>query len=67
MTKGRTTTYEEKTEIVSFCIANNDDYQMTSKQFEVSYQQVYTWVKKTEIRAMKHCLTDEANVKTLKN
>ena len=46
MTKGRTTTYEEKTEIVSFCIANNDDYQMTSKQFEVSYQQVYTWVKK---------------------
>ena len=27
MTKGRKTTYEERIEIVSFCIANNDNYQ----------------------------------------
>lgn len=46
MTKGRNTTYEERTEIVSFCIANNDNYQMASDRFQVSYQQVYTWVKK---------------------
>lgn len=46
MIKGRKVTYEERVEIVAFCIANGDNYQMTSEQFQVSYQQVYTWVKK---------------------
>lgn len=46
MTKGMKTTYEERTEIVAFCIANNYNYQMTSKQFQVSYEQVYSWVQK---------------------
>lgn len=46
MTKGRKTTYEERIEIVSFCIANANDYNLTSNKFNVSYQQVYTWVKK---------------------
>lgn len=46
MTNGRKTTYEERTEIVSFCISNNEDYQITADKFKVSYQQVYAWVKK---------------------
>lgn len=46
MTKGRKTTYEERIEIVSFCIANAHDYNFTANKFNVSYQQVYTWVKK---------------------
>lgn len=46
MTRGRKTTYEEKVEIVAFCISNNDNYQLTSDKFQVSYQQVYTWVQK---------------------
>lgn len=46
MTKGRKTTYEERAEIVAFCIANNYNYQLTSEQFQVSYQQVYSWVQK---------------------
>lgn len=46
MTKGRKTTYEERTEIVAFCIANNDNYQLTADKFQVSYQQVYTWTQK---------------------
>jgi transposase len=46
MTKGRKTTYEERVEIVSFCIANNDNYQKAIEKFQVSYQQVYTWVNK---------------------
>jgi transposase-like protein len=48
MTKGRKTTYEERTEIVSFCISNNYDYQATADKFKVSYQQVYVWVRKYE-------------------
>lgn len=46
MTKGRKTTYEERIEIVSFCIANAHDYNLTANKFNISYQQVYTWVKK---------------------
>lgn len=46
MTKGRKTTYEERVEIVSFCIANAHDYNLTSNKYKVSYQQVYTWVRK---------------------
>lgn len=46
MTKGRKTSYEEKIEIVSFCIANDDNYQAAADKFQVSYQQVYTWMKK---------------------
>lgn len=48
MTKGRKTTFEERVEIVSFCIANNYNYQMAADKFQVSYQQVYTWTKKHE-------------------
>jgi transposase len=40
MTNGRKTTYEERTEIVTFCISNNDDCQVTADKFKVSYQQV---------------------------
>lgn len=46
MTKGRKTTYNERVEIVAFCIENNDNYQLTSDKYKVSYQQVYTWVRK---------------------
>jgi transposase InsO family protein len=46
MTNGRKTTYKERIEIVSFCIANANDYNLTANKFNVSYQQVYTWVRK---------------------
>ncbi|WP_238886659.1 helix-turn-helix domain-containing protein [Clostridium sp. YIM B02551] len=46
MTNGRKTTYEERVEIVSFCIANANDYSLAANKYDVSYQQVYTWVNK---------------------
>ena len=46
MIKGRKTTYDERIEIVAFCIENNDNYKLTADKYKVSYQQVYTWVKK---------------------
>jgi transposase len=48
MTKGRKTTLEERIEILSYCVANNNNYQMAADKFKVSYQQVYTWMKKYE-------------------
>jgi len=50
MTKGRKTTYEERIKIISFCIENNDDYQLASKKYQVSYQQVYSWTDKYKQR-----------------
>lgn len=46
MTKGRTTTYEERIEIVSFCIEHGNDYTATIEKYGVSYQQIYSWVRK---------------------
>ena len=46
MTKGRTTTYEERVEIVSFCIERGNDYTATIEKYGVSYQQIYSWVRK---------------------
>jgi transposase len=48
MTKGRSTTYQERIDIVQYCLAHQQDYQQTAGHFLVSYQQVYQWVKKFE-------------------
>ena len=48
MTKGRKTTQEERAEIVAFCIEHNKDYGLTVKTYNVSYQQIYAWVRKYE-------------------
>ena len=46
MTKGRTTTYEERIEIVSYCIEHGNDYPAMIERYGVSYQQIYSWVRK---------------------
>lgn len=48
MTKGRKTTLKERLEIAKYCIEHNKNYQESSEIYEVSYQQVYQWVKKFE-------------------
>ena len=42
----RKTTLEERKEIVDYCISHNNDYKGTASKYEVSYSQVYSWVKK---------------------
>jgi transposase len=48
MTKGRTTTWEERVKIVQYCTNHENDYQKTAEAYQVSYQQVYQWVRKYE-------------------
>ena len=58
MRKGRKTTYEERIEIVSFCIENHKDYQLAAD----TYQQVYSWVRKYEaqgVESLTEALTDK--------
>lgn len=42
----RKTTIEERKEIVDYCISHNHDYKNTAAKYDVSYSQVYSWVKK---------------------
>ena len=42
----RKTTLTERKEIVEYCIAHNRDYKGTASLYDVSYGQVYSWVKK---------------------
>lgn len=46
MTKGRITTFEERIEIVKYCIEHNRNYNETAENYKVSYQQVRSWVTK---------------------
>ena len=42
----RKTTIEERKEIVGYCISHDRDYKETASLYDVSYSQVYSWVKK---------------------
>lgn len=44
--KGRKTTYEEKIEIVKDCLANGLSYKETAEKYNVSYNNIYSWIQK---------------------
>lgn len=48
MTKGRKTIWKERVEIVQYTLARDRDYHGAAEKYAVSYQQVYSWVKKYE-------------------
>jgi transposase-like protein len=48
MTNGRKTTYDERIEIVKYCIEHQNNYAETAQKYQVSYQQVYIWTNKYE-------------------
>ena len=45
----RKTTLAERKEIVEYCITHNRDYKGTASLYDVSYSQVYSWVRKYDI------------------
>ena len=42
----RKTTFDERKEIVKYCIDHDRDYSRTAVHYDVSYSQVYDWVRK---------------------
>jgi transposase-like protein len=46
MTKARKTTQEERVKIARECLESEKDYGAIAQKYNVSYQQVYSWVKK---------------------
>ena len=39
---------DAKVEAVVFCQNNNYDYNLTTQKFDISYQKIYSWLKKYE-------------------
>ena len=66
MTKGRETTLDERIEIVSYCIEHGKDYQVTIQEYGVSYNQIYSWVRKYEEKGVDG-LIDNRGCKKLKS
>ena len=48
MTKGRKTTFEERVEIVQYCIAHDHNYKETAVRYGISYQQARNYTVKYE-------------------
>ena len=48
MTRGRKTTFNERVEIVQYCIAHDRNYAETATKFDVSYQQARSYTVKYE-------------------
>ncbi|VDG17772.1 helix-turn-helix domain-containing protein [Lactiplantibacillus mudanjiangensis] len=46
MQRGRRATYEERLAIVDYTLTHANNYQEAADKFNVSYPQVYTWVRK---------------------
>lgn len=54
----RKTSIEERKEIVAYCIEHNRNYKETASIYDVSYSQVYSWVKKYDAYG-EEALTDK--------
>lgn len=48
MTKGRKTTFDERVEIVQYCIAQAHNYAETAEKYQVPYQQARNYTIKYE-------------------
>lgn len=52
MGRGRKTTFDERVEIVQYCIAHGRNYSETAEKFQVSYQQARSYLIKYEARGI---------------
>ena len=67
MTKGRKTTFDERVEIVQYCIANAHDYNETAKKYDVSYQQARNYTVKYEAHGIEGLKDNRGKKKDLNN
>lgn len=60
----RKATIEERREIVEYCLNHNCDYKETASIYDVSYNQVYSWVKKYNKNGKRGLLDKRGHHKT---
>ncbi|PKM53049.1 MAG: transposase [Firmicutes bacterium HGW-Firmicutes-5] len=66
MTKGRKTTFNERVDIVQYCIAHGHNYIETSEKYQVSYQQARNYTTKYEADGIE-ALNDNRGKRKSKN
>ena len=60
----RKTTIEERKEIVEYCINHERNYKDTASLYDVSYSQVYSWVKKYDTNGEEALIDKRGHHKT---
>ena len=60
----RKTTIEERKEIVEYCINHERNYKDTASLYDVSYSQVYSWVKKYDASGEESLIDKRGHHKT---
>jgi transposase-like protein len=71
--KGRKITYEERVKVIKYCIENENNYAKAAKKYNVSYQQVYSWMKKylekgiESLKDKRGCVKDETLLEKIEN
>ena len=58
------TTYEERVEIVKYCIEHEMDYAQTAEKYQVSYQQIYQWIRKYQSNGVEGLVDKRGKRKT---
>lgn len=61
----RKTTLAERKEIVEYCITHNRDYKGTASLYDVSYSQVYSWVRKYDAVGKMDCPINAGTTKRM--
>ena len=67
MTKARKTTLDERIGVVNYCIDQGLNYIAAAEKYEVSYNQVYSWVKKYKERGVTGLKDDRGKGKYLED
>lgn len=64
MTKGRQTTFNERIEIVQYCIEHNHNYAETAEKYQISYQQARNYTIKYESKGIEALQDNRGKRKT---
>ena len=65
MTTGRKTTFDERLEIVQYCIAHDHNYAETAEEYQVSYQQARNYTIKYESKGVEALKDNRGKRKSL--
>ena len=55
---GRKVTFDEKRQIVRWTIKHNNNYKAAAEKYDISYQRVYSWVRKYRVNSDWEVLKD---------
>ncbi|AGL88667.1 Transposase [Limosilactobacillus fermentum F-6] len=55
---GRKVTFDEKRQIVRWTIEHNNNYKVAAEKYDISYQRVYSWVRKYRVNSDWEVLKD---------